>query len=63
MGKARLTIARESDKNWPEKNKDGRQELEIRMDDDHISFEVCVPPGFTVDMMLTITFRQPKLVP
>jgi protein mago nashi len=35
-------VSRESDKNWPEKNKDGRQELEIRMDDDHISFEVSV---------------------
>lgn len=32
--------SREDDKNWPQKNKDGRQELEIRMGGEHISFEV-----------------------
>jgi hypothetical protein len=31
---------REDDKNWPQKNKDGRQELEIRLGGEHISFEV-----------------------
>jgi protein mago nashi len=25
---------------WPQKNKDGKQELEIRIGNDHISFEV-----------------------
>lgn len=31
---------REDDSKWPEKNKDGRQELEIRLGNDHIFFEV-----------------------
>lgn len=31
---------REDDSKWPEKNKDGRQELEIRLGNEHISFEV-----------------------
>ncbi|GJC92794.1 mago nashi protein [Colletotrichum higginsianum] len=30
----------EDDSKWPQKNKDGRQELEIRLGNDHISFEV-----------------------
>jgi protein mago nashi len=34
---------REDDTKWPQKNKDGRQELEIRLGNEHISFEVrCV---------------------
>ena len=46
-------IMKEDDSKWPEKNKDGRQELEIRLGNEHISFEVhdCfilirVPPAF-----------------
>lgn len=31
---------KEDDAKWPQKNKDGRQELEIRLGNDHISFEV-----------------------
>lgn len=31
---------REDDSKWPQKNKDGRQELEIRLGNEHISFEV-----------------------
>lgn len=31
---------REDDAKWPQKNKDGRQELEIRLGNEHISFEV-----------------------
>ena len=31
---------REDDTKWPQKIKDGRQELEIRMGSEHISFEV-----------------------
>lgn len=45
-------IMKEDDAKWPQKNKDGRQELEIRLGSDHISFEVChsrsespPPPG------------------
>jgi protein mago nashi len=33
-------VHREDDAKWPTKNKDGRQELEIRVGNDHISFEV-----------------------
>jgi len=33
-------IMKEDDSKWPQKNKDGRQELEIRLGSDHISFEV-----------------------
>ena len=36
-----MTRNREDDAKWPQKNKDGRQELEIRIGNDHISFEVC----------------------
>jgi protein mago nashi len=32
---------REDDTKWPQKNKDGRQELEIRMGSSHISFETA----------------------
>jgi hypothetical protein len=32
--------SREDDTKWPQKNKDGRQELEIRLGSEHISFEV-----------------------
>lgn len=31
---------REDDNKWPPKNKDGRQELEIQLGNEHISFEV-----------------------
>lgn len=34
-------IMKEDDSKWPQKNKDGRQELEIRMGNEHILFEVC----------------------
>lgn len=33
-------ILKEDDVKWPRKNKDGRQELEIRLGNQHISFEV-----------------------
>lgn len=35
-----LILPREDDSKWPQKNKDGRQELEIRLGNEHISFEV-----------------------
>ncbi|KAK2811035.1 hypothetical protein FQN50_002370 [Emmonsiellopsis sp. PD_5] len=34
-------IMKEDDSKWPQKNKDGRQELEIRLGNDHISFETA----------------------
>ena len=37
-------IMKEDDSKWPEKNKDGRQELEIRLGNEHISFEVHSAP-------------------
>jgi protein mago nashi len=33
-------IMKEDDSKWPQKNKDGRQELEIRVGSEHIQFEV-----------------------
>lgn len=33
-------IMKEDDTRWPQKNKDGKQELEIRLGNEHISFEV-----------------------
>lgn len=33
-------IMKEDDSKWPQKNKDGRQELEIRLGSEQISFEV-----------------------
>lgn len=35
-------VRREDDGKWPQKNKDGRQELEIRMGSELISFEVGI---------------------
>jgi protein mago nashi len=35
-----LTPNREDDAAWPKKNVGGRQELEVRIDKEHISFEV-----------------------
>ncbi|KAI0126210.1 Mago nashi protein [Xylariales sp. AK1849] len=34
-------IMKEDDAKWPQKNKDGRQELEIRLGGEHISFETA----------------------
>ncbi|KAJ5902155.1 hypothetical protein N7495_002683 [Penicillium taxi] len=34
-------IMKEDDSNWPQKNKDGRQELEIRLNGEHIDFETA----------------------
>ncbi|KAL2120929.1 hypothetical protein VTJ04DRAFT_4956 [Mycothermus thermophilus] len=34
-------IMKEDDSKWPTKNKDGRQELEIRLGNEHISFETA----------------------
>ncbi|CAD0025507.1 unnamed protein product [Aureobasidium pullulans] len=35
------TFTGEDDTKWPQKNKDGRQELEIRLGNEHISFETA----------------------
>ena len=39
---------REDDTNWPKKNIVGKQELEIRVGNDHIAFEVRL--GFLCDL-------------
>lgn len=36
-----MVFFREDDGKWPQKNKDGRQELEIRLGNEHISFETA----------------------
>jgi hypothetical protein len=36
-------LNREDDANWPKKNIVGKQELEIRIGNEHIAFEVCHP--------------------
>jgi protein mago nashi len=38
--RAETDTPREDDKVWPKKNIGGRQELEVRIERDHISFEV-----------------------
>ena len=35
-----VSFFREDDSNWPKKNIVGKQELEIRLNNDHIAFEV-----------------------
>lgn len=45
--------AREDDTKWPQKNKDGRQELEIRIGAEHISFEVSTIMAWSITWGLT----------
>ena len=40
---AKRSTFREDDVSWPKKNIVGRQELEVRVDKEHISFEVRGP--------------------
>ena len=42
---------RENDDQWPKKNIVGRQELEVRIDRDHISFEVSLHPSFHISSL------------
>ena len=51
---------REDDTKWPQKNKDGRQELEIRLGNEHISFEVCHISATPYDLIILTTYRLPK---
>ncbi len=52
------TRDREDDSKWPQKNKDGRQELEIRLGNDHISFEVRSGEGVHETMKQLLTAWQ-----
>lgn len=45
---------REDDTKWPQKNKDGRQELEIRLGSEHISFEVGIRSLFNCTVLTSI---------
>ncbi|GAB7366054.1 hypothetical protein MBLNU230_g7623t1 [Neophaeotheca triangularis] len=63
-------IMKEDDTKWPVKNKDGRSELEIRMGNQHISFETAKistmaeindsadPEGLKVFHYLTLDLKQ-----
>ena len=55
-------IMKEDDAKWPQKNRDGRQELEIRLGNEHISFEVSLRTGLGRQMMLTGQRRLLRLV-
>lgn len=48
-----LISSREDDTKWPQKNKDGRQELEIRLGNEHISFEVIITEALACTTRLT----------
>lgn len=48
-------IMKEDDAKWPQKNKDGRQELEIRVGNDHISFEASRSPLYSLRRNLAWT--------
>ena len=47
---------REDDSKWPEKNKDGRQELEIRWGSEYITFEVFV--SWSMALQQTYVLQQ-----
>jgi len=49
---------REDDTNWPKKNIVGKQELEIRVGNDHIAFEVCPLPQYPLCVSLHSPFRR-----
>lgn len=58
-----LITSREDDTKWPEKNKDGRQELEIRLGNEHISFEVSSFGAHETSSYfsrLTCIYRRPR---
>lgn len=48
-----LIQTREDDTKWPQKNKDGRQELEIRLGSEHISFEVFRRPALQREVLMS----------
>lgn len=56
-------IMKEDDKKWPEKNKDGRQELEIRIGGEHISFEASLLGYSYVYGMLMLACRRQRSAP
>jgi hypothetical protein len=59
-----MWAVREDDASWPKKNVVGRQELEIRLGNDHISFEVrraIAPPLFLLrELTPSALLRPPR---
>lgn len=47
LGTDDASVFREDDANWPKKNIVGKQELEIRVGNDHIAFEVRATAAFS----------------
>lgn len=54
-------IMKEDDSKWPQKNKDGRQELEIRLGTDHIQFEVRHEPSELLGWNLTSADSEDRI--
>jgi hypothetical protein len=65
-----MLVCREDDSAWPKKNIVGKQELEVRIDNEHISFEVSPPSneGWSLRISFTELFldivldRRPRSV-
>ena len=57
-----MAIYREDDAHWPKKNIVGKQELEIRIGNDHIAFEVCplYSSLFDIFIILRTTDRKDR---
>lgn len=55
-----LHSSREDDTNWPKKNIVGKQELEIRVGNDHIAFEVRLGVFFFLFQRADHLVRLPK---
>jgi hypothetical protein len=57
-------IMKEDDEKWPQKNKDGRQELEIRLGNEHISFEVSYITSLKLlcALLTRCAYRRRRLV-
>jgi hypothetical protein len=55
-GSLSCATSREDDTNWPKKNIVGKQELEIRVGNDHIAFEVRVT-YLLQTICLTVPFK------
>ncbi|POW04758.1 hypothetical protein PSHT_11094 [Puccinia striiformis] len=55
---AESEIIKEDDHNWPKKNVVGKQELEVRLTDTHISFETA-KIGVLVDVQGSVEFHIP----
>jgi protein mago nashi len=54
-------LLREDDTNWPKKNIVGKQELEIRIGNDHIAFEVCRVTISSACVLLNDFFQTAKI--